>query len=172
MRHLARLTCALAYYSPILSGLTQKAKSGIVRQMWAEEPRKQLFTLLGQAYSELRDSNAARASTKTSSRTFCQRRLLFFLSFLLITISIPWAGCDVQVLTVRRRSREVAASFQLLMHPCAPTSQLQTLSITATRLASLLARPTSSAVQVTKTQVVRCLLLPRHPCLLISVASW
>ena len=29
----------------------------MVKQLWAEEPRKQLFTLVGQAYSELRDND-------------------------------------------------------------------------------------------------------------------
>lgn len=38
--------------------------------MWAEEPRKQLFTLLGQAYSELRDSNAATGLNKDFLKNF------------------------------------------------------------------------------------------------------
>lgn len=38
--------------------------------MWAEEPRKQLFTLLGQAYSELRDSNAVAGLDKDFLKKF------------------------------------------------------------------------------------------------------
>jgi hypothetical protein len=57
VRHTAQLTCASAYYSPILTGLTQKEKSGKVGQMWNEEPRKSFFALAGQAYSQLLDSN-------------------------------------------------------------------------------------------------------------------
>lgn len=70
VRHTIQLTCASAYYSPIFVGLTQKEKSGKVVQMWKEEPRKPFFTLAGQAYSQLRDSNAAASLDKDLLKKF------------------------------------------------------------------------------------------------------
>jgi hypothetical protein len=70
LRHRAQLTRASAYYSPIFTGLTQKEKSGKVVQMWREEPRKPFFTLAGQAYSQLRDSNTAAGLDKDLLKKF------------------------------------------------------------------------------------------------------
>ncbi|ETN43367.1 uncharacterized protein HMPREF1541_02526 [Cyphellophora europaea CBS 101466] len=44
-------------YSPQLPGLTQKVKSGLLREMWAAEPRKPLFSVLAQAYTDIRDNH-------------------------------------------------------------------------------------------------------------------
>ncbi|KAL2433875.1 hypothetical protein ABEF95_011682 [Exophiala dermatitidis] len=43
------------YYSPLFKGLTQKEKSGLLRVMWGAELQKPMWTLLGLAYSDLRD---------------------------------------------------------------------------------------------------------------------
>ncbi len=40
LRHATQLTRASAYYSPVLENLTQKAKSGMIQKMWAEETSK------------------------------------------------------------------------------------------------------------------------------------
>ena len=70
MRCDTKLNCTSAYYSPELQNLTQKTKSGMIQKMWAEEPRKPLFTLLGQAYSELRDSDANIGQDKSLLKKF------------------------------------------------------------------------------------------------------
>ena len=51
------LTLNAAYYSPKLSGLTQKVKSGLMQRMWSGETRKNLWTLLAKAYTDLRDNH-------------------------------------------------------------------------------------------------------------------
>ncbi|KIV83119.1 hypothetical protein PV11_05172 [Exophiala sideris] len=43
------------YYSPLFKGLPQKQKSGLMREMWCAEAKKTMWTLLGGAYSDLRD---------------------------------------------------------------------------------------------------------------------
>jgi hypothetical protein len=67
---MTQMTCVSAYYSPMLRELTQKEKSGIVQKMWAKEPRKHLFTLLGQAYSEMRDSDPNAGADKDFLKKF------------------------------------------------------------------------------------------------------
>lgn len=42
----------------------------MVRKLWAEEPRKQLFTLVGQAYSELRDNDITAGLDKEFFKKF------------------------------------------------------------------------------------------------------
>ncbi|OAG34384.1 hypothetical protein AYO21_11470 [Fonsecaea monophora] len=44
-----------AYYSPVFKGATQKVKSGFIRTMWGEDKKRSMWTLLGKAYSDLRD---------------------------------------------------------------------------------------------------------------------
>lgn len=55
-----------AYYSVILIGLPQKARSPILAQMWRTENRQSLFSLLGAAYSKIRDENLAPGVTLES----------------------------------------------------------------------------------------------------------
>ncbi|RMZ86826.1 hypothetical protein DV736_g5948, partial [Chaetothyriales sp. CBS 134916] len=45
------------YYSPQLSGMTQKIKSRHMQHLWAGETRKNLWTLLAKAYTDLRDNH-------------------------------------------------------------------------------------------------------------------
>ena len=56
----------------MLRDLTQKEKSGIVQKMWTKEPRKHLFTLLGQVYSEMRDSDPNAGADKDFLKKFLQ----------------------------------------------------------------------------------------------------
>ncbi|EXJ81902.1 hypothetical protein A1O1_07969 [Capronia coronata CBS 617.96] len=44
-----------SYYSTLFAGLTQKDKSGLIRVMWGADLKKPMWTLLGYAYSDLRD---------------------------------------------------------------------------------------------------------------------
>jgi Mating-type protein MAT alpha 1 HMG-box len=46
-----------AYYSPQLAGLTQKVKSGLIRSMWRDDGRKHIWTLIGNAFTDIRDNH-------------------------------------------------------------------------------------------------------------------
>ncbi|KAK5053166.1 hypothetical protein LTR84_002140 [Exophiala bonariae] len=50
--------CFRAYYCSLFDGLAQKLKSGLLRQMWGKESRRNIFGLLGRAFSDLRDHHA------------------------------------------------------------------------------------------------------------------
>lgn len=51
------LLTSLAYYSPQFAGLTQKVKSGLMRSMWREDGRKHIWTLIGNAFTDIRDNH-------------------------------------------------------------------------------------------------------------------
>jgi Mating-type protein MAT alpha 1 HMG-box len=59
---LTHLTKIPAYYSALFRGLTQKARSGFIKEMWIEEPRKHFFTLIARAHCEVRDSYPGKLS--------------------------------------------------------------------------------------------------------------
>lgn len=52
------LICVLAFYCSLFEGLAQRFKSGLLRQMWSMESRRNIFGLLGRAFSDLRDNHA------------------------------------------------------------------------------------------------------------------
>jgi len=46
-----------AFYCTLFEGLAQRFKSGYLRQMWSMESRRNIFGLLGRAFSDLRDNH-------------------------------------------------------------------------------------------------------------------
>ncbi|KIV97489.1 hypothetical protein PV10_01239 [Exophiala mesophila] len=53
--------CFRSYYGSVFKG-KQMDKSGLLREMWAKEPRRNLFGLLGKAFSDLRDGHSESVS--------------------------------------------------------------------------------------------------------------
>ncbi|RMD44179.1 hypothetical protein DV735_g1008, partial [Chaetothyriales sp. CBS 134920] len=51
-----------SYYSPQLSGMTQKVKSGIMQSLWSAETRKNLWAILAKAYTDIRDNHQEHVS--------------------------------------------------------------------------------------------------------------
>ncbi|ERF75013.1 hypothetical protein EPUS_08058 [Endocarpon pusillum Z07020] len=56
LRPLNGFICFRSYYSPIFAGLTQKIKSGLVRQLWQHDHWKHFWAIEAKAYSEIRDA--------------------------------------------------------------------------------------------------------------------
>ncbi|KAI5295688.1 hypothetical protein KEM52_000536 [Ascosphaera acerosa] len=51
-----------SYYSSIFPNLSQKVKSGLLREIWKSDPFKAKWTILAKAYSRLRDSHTDQVS--------------------------------------------------------------------------------------------------------------
>ena len=51
-----------AYYSPMFAGLTQKIKSGLIRQLWTNDKWKHFWSIEAKAYSDIRDAHINKMS--------------------------------------------------------------------------------------------------------------